>query len=240
MPDLKSQLVITCEHGGNKVPRRYQKYFTKAAKDLASHRGWDPWALNIAQRLSRLLNAPLHFSETSRLLIDLNRSAHHPKILSEFSKQMSATEKQRVLIEHYLPYRSGLEHRVQSLIANKKVVLHYSIHSFTPVLYSEVRNCEIGLLYDPSRMLEAQIAHQLKSTLAALSPDLRIRMNYPYRGYADGLTTHLRTQAPSKSYSGIEIELNQALTHQLEKHKTLEDFSRNLAWAIEETRNFVP
>jgi hypothetical protein len=36
-----------------------------------------------------------------------------------------------------------------------------------------------------------------------------VRRNYPYRGYADGLTTHLRRRYRGRAYIGIEIEVNQ-------------------------------
>jgi len=41
-------------------------------------------------------------------------------------------------------------------------------------------------------------------------PGLRVRRNYPYRGAADGLTTHLRRQLGPR-YLGVELEINQAL-----------------------------
>ena len=41
------------------------------------------------------------------------------------------------------------------------------------------------------------------------SSRLRVRRNYPYRGYADGLTTHLRRRHRGRCYLGIEIEVNQ-------------------------------
>jgi hypothetical protein len=36
-----------------------------------------------------------------------------------------------------------------------------------------------------------------------------VRRNYPYRGYADGLTTWLRKRYPDPAYAGIELEINQ-------------------------------
>jgi hypothetical protein len=39
-----------------------------------------------------------------------------------------------------------------------------------------------------------------------------VRRNYPYRGSADGLTTHLRRLHPDGRYAGVEIEVNQKHT----------------------------
>jgi hypothetical protein len=36
-----------------------------------------------------------------------------------------------------------------------------------------------------------------------------VRRNYPYRGYADGLTTYLRRRYARHGYIGVEIEVNQ-------------------------------
>jgi hypothetical protein len=43
------------------------------------------------------------------------------------------------------------------------------------------------------------------------APHLRVKKNYPYRGWTDGLTTTLREQFPAKRYVGLELEVNQAL-----------------------------
>ena len=42
-----------------------------------------------------------------------------------------------------------------------------------------------------------------------MAPNLRVRRNYPYAGWTDGLTTYLRTRFPPQRYVGIEIEINQ-------------------------------
>lgn len=234
MPTRNVRLLLSCEHGGNKIPNEFKSLFTRAQKVLESHRGWDPGSLRVARSLGRLLGTPVHYSEVSRLLVDLNRSTHHPRVFSEFSKSLSLEQRQLVLSDYYFPYRTRLEADLKKCLKNADYILHFSIHSFTPVLNSEVRNCEIGLLYDPKQKLEKTIAAQLKLTLSEVFPDLRIRMNYPYKGVSDGLTKYLRKRLPGGSYSGIEIELNQGLLKKLEKNRTLESFSRNMGWAIEE------
>jgi predicted N-formylglutamate amidohydrolase len=73
--------LVTCEHGGNRIPAPYRKLFVRQRALLDSHRGWDPGALQMARALSTALRAPLVASTTSRLLVDLNRSAGHPRHL---------------------------------------------------------------------------------------------------------------------------------------------------------------
>jgi predicted N-formylglutamate amidohydrolase len=39
-------LVITCEHGGNRIPKPYRDLFHADQALLSSHRGFDPGALD--------------------------------------------------------------------------------------------------------------------------------------------------------------------------------------------------
>ena len=88
-------------------------------------------------------------------------------------------------------------------------VIHISSHSFTPELNGEVRNTDIGLLYDPSRNLEQELCNRWRTRLGAHVPDLRVRRNYPYTGSANGFPTYLRQRFPADTYIGIELEINQ-------------------------------
>src|SRR5262249_47965032 len=78
------QLVLTCEHAGNKIPPGYSRLFRGADDVLASHRGWDPGALTLARALAKRLRRPLHFVTWSRLLVESNRAPHNPRIWSAF------------------------------------------------------------------------------------------------------------------------------------------------------------
>jgi predicted N-formylglutamate amidohydrolase len=205
------RLVITCEHGGNRVPARYARLFAGAADLLESHRGYDIGALAVARRLSRSLQAPLHHATVTRLLVDLNRSLDHPRLFSERVRGLDAAEKQRIVARHYVPHRRRVEQAIAQDVRARLRVLHLAVHSFTPVLDGEPRRADVGLLYDPARSGELVLCQQWKTLLGALAPSLRIRRNYPYRGSADGLTTYLRTCFPERWYLGIELELSQAL-----------------------------
>ena len=74
-----------------------------------------------------------------------------------------------------------------------------------------VRGADVGLLYDPGRRGEAEVCARWKESLAASSPELRVRRNYPYVGKGDGLTSHLRRRFAQRDYVGIELEVNQSL-----------------------------
>jgi predicted N-formylglutamate amidohydrolase len=102
-----------------------------------------------------------------------------------------------------------VEQRVAEATAARRRVIHISAHSFVPVLNGYTRNADIGLLYDPGRPTERALCARWRQSLGARASRLRVRRNYPYRGYADGLTTHLRRRYGRRGYVGVEIEVNQ-------------------------------
>lgn len=224
-------LVLTCEHGGNRIPAEYARYFRGARQVLSTHRGYDHGALAVARLLARALSAPLLSSETSRLLVELNRSRHHRQLFSEFTRPCPPEIRERILEDNYDPYRRQVEAMVSNGVQREGKVLHLSIHSFTPQLGNLRRNADIGLLYDPSRQAEKLFCRRLRE-VAMQHAAYRIRMNYPYRGKADGLTRHLRGLYPDEVYAGIEVEMNQAL---LKKASGLDRIARCLSLAISDT-----
>lgn len=202
-------VLISCEHGGNRIPKRYRPLFSGAEGILASHRGFDIGAATLARRISTVLDAPLFLHEYSRLLADANRRPGSPTVFSEFTKGLNPIEKQRIVKKFHAPYRIDVEDRVRKEISGGAAVLHLSIHSFTPVLKGKFRTADIGFLYDPKRICERAITNHLMDAFGTESPDLKCRRNYPYRGVSDSLTTMLRQKFKEDRYAGIEIEVNQ-------------------------------
>lgn len=200
---------MTCEHGGNRVPKEYRRLFAGWESVLASHRGYDPGALALARNLARAFDAPLVASTVTRLLVELNRSPGHPQLYSEVTRRLPRSERARIVARYYEPYRREVEQRVAQAAAARRRVIHISAHSFVPVLDGCTRNADIGLLYDPARAAERALCARWSQCLGARASRLRVRRNYPYRGSADGLTTYLRRRYARRGYLGVEIEVNQ-------------------------------
>jgi predicted N-formylglutamate amidohydrolase len=165
----------------------------------------------MAQEISGYFRAPLVASTVTRLLVDLNRSVRHPDIHSQASRHASRPEQNRILRDHYLPYRRQVERLVAKAIGRGRRVVHISSHSFTPRLHGKVRHADIGLLYNPVRPGEFDICELWKTAFKRAAPELRVRRNYPYAGKNDGLTSDLRLRHPPDVYVGVELEINQAL-----------------------------
>jgi len=175
-------LLLTCEHGGNRVPREYASLFDGASNVLDSHRGWDAGALPLARLLERELGRPLYSTTWSRLLVEANRSPTNRKIWSQYTADLPHQDRDRILERWWRPHREEVEAATAAAVKRGSVV-HVAVHSFTPVMNGEVRNADIGL----------------------------VRRNYPYLGKADGLATALRQRYPQSRYIGVELEINQAL-----------------------------
>jgi len=203
-------ILVTCEHGGNEVPPAYVRLFGGAAEALASHRGWDAGALPLARGLARLLDAPLHVATVSRLVVDLNRSMHHPHVFSEWTRTLGREERRELLRRHHEPHRDDLDREVAAAVAAGHRVVHLGVHTFTPALNGRPRRADVALLYDPGRPAERGLVASWVDALASALPDLAVRRNQPYRGATDGLTTWLRRRH-GEPYLGIELEVNQRL-----------------------------
>jgi predicted N-formylglutamate amidohydrolase len=203
------KLIVTCEHGGNRIPARYRPLFKRHRHILETHRGYDPGALALARDYAQTLEAELVYSTTSRLLVELNRSHTHRQLFSEMTAGLPLQERERLLARYYHPYREWVDAQIRAAVAEGTRALHLSCHSFTPTLHGVVRTADIGLLYDPGRASEERLCRAWQREIRACDPRLVVRRNYPYRGYTDGLTTALRRRYDDGSYSGIEIEVNQ-------------------------------
>lgn len=203
------RILVTCEHGGNKIPRSLQGLFKDQKTLLQTHRGYDIGALPVAKALSLSLDCPLRYQDVSRLVIDCNRSLHHRHVFSPITDELGSELKDKLVTQVYRSYRQDVEVQIASWIKSGANVVHLSIHSFTPSLHGVVRRAEIGLLYDPRRAFEMKVVGVLQQELQRYDPAWRVRRNYPYRGRADGFTTHLRRLFSVHRYAGIEVEINQ-------------------------------
>lgn len=201
--------LITCEHGGNRIPSRYRDFFFGREDVLRTHRGYDPGALRMADDMARTLGAPLVAATVSRLLIDLNRSLNHPHVYSEMTRAAEPELREEIARRYYQPYRTKAESRIEQAVDSGARVIHVSCHSFTPELNGELRNADVGLLYDPARSGEAALCRCWRQEMRHTLPEMKVRMNYPYSGTADGFTSHLRRRFPAENYVGIELEMNQ-------------------------------
>jgi len=209
-------VVVSCEHASNAIPRELNR-LGLSRRTVTAHIAWDPHAREMAAMLASRLACPLFVGQFSRLVIDLNRSATNRSLIPKTAfgtpvpgnRALTAADRQRRIRRYYEPYRIRVEGAVTESVQTGGHCVHASIHTFAPYLRGTIRHADVGLLYDPGRTRERQLALNLRHALASLG--LRVRMNYPYKGTADGFTTWLRSELPAREYVGLEIEVNQRI-----------------------------
>ncbi len=221
---MKRAIIFSCEHAGNEIPEGWKHLFHQGKEALNSHRGYDPGAKELFNLFYTHIPSQHLSSQTSRLLVELNRSPHHPNLFSEFTKPCSKIEKEEILTRYYFPYRNQLTEMIRTHTSSGRHVLHISVHSYTPELNGIIRQADIGLLYDPSRSHEKNFCAKWKQVLESEDPSIRVRRNYPYLGKADGLTTFLRRIFSGNQYIGIELEVNQKLLIQYKSNSYIGEY----------------
>ncbi len=206
-----TRVVLSCEHATAHVPAEWRTALRGAAAALRTHRGWDPGSAELGRDLRRGLRAPLVVARTTRLLVDANRSRDNPRVFSEWTRVLPAAVRAELIEREWVPHRRAVRAALDRALAaaRDELVLHVSVHSFTPRLNGETRRADVALLYDPARPRERAFAARWLRALGELRPELLLRRNYPYRGTADGLTTALRREVPTRRYLGIELEVSQ-------------------------------
>jgi predicted N-formylglutamate amidohydrolase len=202
------KLMLTCEHASNRLPAAFKK--AVPAEVLKTHRAYDIGALAVFRKLVKF--AKPEFScegKYSRLFVDLNRTLTNKSAFSEYYEALDKATVAKAKAQasaYWTEYRAAIEKFVKANA--KKEIIHLGIHSFTPELNGKVRNTDIGILYDPSRPKECELAQVIKAEIKRLHPEMKVRFNYPYKGTSDGLTTTLRKKLGPR-YAGLEIEINQ-------------------------------
>lgn len=208
----KAILILTCEHASNRLPAAFKKVVP--AEVLKTHRAYDIGAVQVFRKLVKFAKPEFNCEgKFSRLFVDLNRTITNKSAFSDYLRNNEKAKAQATA--YWQEYRAAIEKFVDSAFKPKTraaksapTIIHLGIHSFTPVLNGNVRNTDIGILYDPARPQERAYANIIKAEIKRLYPAMKVRFNYPYKGSSDGLTTTLRKKFGQR-YVGIEIEINQ-------------------------------
>ncbi|NBB91618.1 MAG: N-formylglutamate amidohydrolase [Gammaproteobacteria bacterium] len=227
--------LITCEHASNAVPARWRSLFAGSEAVLAGHRGWDPGALDVARALAAALEAPLLAGSATRLLIDLNRSAGHPRRFSEWTRSLPRRERDLIEREWWLPHWRAFASCIESAPGR---LVHIACHSFTPVLDGRERRFDLGLLYDPARSVERHFARELSRRLKERFPDLATRMNQPYLGTANGIGQQHRRRFGADRLLTLELEISQALVDRSDWPRLAGELARVVAEAISDDAGY--
>jgi len=225
------RVLITCEHASSAVPDDVA--LGLSPEILSTHVSYDRGAIEIARSLAERLGAPLHAGTQSRLVIDLNRREENPDVILETTYGLvvpgnvglPTSAREARIARFHRPYREAARADARRLAEGG--CFHLSIHSFDPSLDPIARAFDAGVLFDPARSPERPMAEALAVELG--SEGLSVRLNEPYRGTPEGLTSWLRDQLPEERYVGIEIEACQGW---MDEPGALARFAERLARSV--------
>ena len=162
--------VLVCDHASNWVPTSL-KGLGLPDSELERHIAWDPGALQLARRLSELLDAPLVHAAVSRLVLDVNRDPSHPGSIVTRSEdtdipgnqEISAEERARRVQSIYEPYHRTLDEVIEQSVARNQSPQIISVHSFTPIYRQEQRPWHIGVLHGADERLSRPLLELLRA-----------------------------------------------------------------------------
>src|SRR4029077_9459284 len=115
------------------------------------------------------------------------------------------------IAEFHAPYWDAVRRDVRARLLDRGSVLDLSSHSFDPSLDPQARTFDIGVLYDPVRPFEAELAERMMFQLRGAG--LAVRANQPYPGTGPAICTSLRGELVGERYAGIWLETSHAVTH---------------------------
>jgi predicted N-formylglutamate amidohydrolase len=225
-----SPYVFTCDHASNRLPRRVGD-LGLPDDQMLSHIAWDPGALDVATGLSAALDAPLVFSNYSRLVVDLNRPpssrGHIPEASAGISIPANAalpqSEREARLHGLFLPYHGAISEILEARAKRSMPTMLVAVHSFTENYPGQSRPWHIGITHRFDMGLGAEIIRLLRERTT-----LSIGDNQPFQiDDVDDVTIPIH--AEKRGLPNALIELRQDT---LTDRRGIEEATRRLSDAL--------
>lgn len=236
-PLARSPFVLTCDHGGRRIPQRLGNLGLDD-EALRAHVAWDIGIAELGDRLSERLDAFLIVQNYSRLVIDMNRPLDSPDSIVKLSERtrvaanegLSALETRQRVDEIFEPYHGRIRAELDARREAGRPALLVALHSFTPVYLDQPRQWHAGVLYGR----DARLAHRM---LVALRSDdsLVVGDNQPY-AVSDATDFSVVTHGEQRGLAHVEIEIRQDL---LVREADLDGWARRLGDILEEAATQV-
>jgi predicted N-formylglutamate amidohydrolase len=206
-PEGRGAFVLVCDHASNWVPPSLSQLGLPAA-ELDRHIAWDPGALDLARRMSGLLDAPLVHARVSRLVLDVNREpTHHGSIVTVSedtvipgNSDLSVQERVRRTQSIYEPYHQVLAGVIESCVARNAAPTVVAIHSFTPVYRKERRPWHIGVLSADDHRVSQPLLELLRA-----GGEFHVGDNQPYAP-TDGVYHTLERHCAGRKLRSVMLE----------------------------------
>lgn len=200
--------LFTGDHTGNTIPTKL-KQMGLGEEELSKHITFDLGTREVILRIAECFDAPAIMGNYSRLVVDLNRGLHDPSAFPELvdnipipeNQQLGNLKRQERIKSIYDPYHNAIDTQLKKFAHKNIVPALISIHSFTPILMGEVRECHIGVLWDKDDRIAHPLIHRLRENTNIIVGD-----NEPYSGQhiADFTIDH-HAETAGIPHVGIEI-----------------------------------
>lgn len=221
--DLKSGVLILCDHASNAMPAEYGD-LGMPASELERHIAYDIGAAAMTRAMAKALGAPALLTSFSRLLIDPNRGRDDPTLVMRLSDgaivpgnaRVDDEEVERRLRRFYDPYDRAITAVLDRFAAAGIAPAIVSNHSFTPVWKGAPRPWHVGILWDADPRIAVPCIEALQR-----EPDLVVGDNEPYDGALAGDT--IDRHATKRGLANLLTEVRQDL---------IGDDVRAAAWAL--------
>jgi predicted N-formylglutamate amidohydrolase len=207
----RSPYVLTCEHASRFIPARYNGLGLPEAERIR-HIAWDIGALDMALKMSAVLDAPVAIAGYSRLIIDLNRPPGSSTSIPEVSEatvipgnlNLSGEDRETRAAAYFHPFDSAVRGLLDRREAERRRTILLGVHSFTPVYKGLRRPWRAGILFRRSEAFGKAFAAALGGMEQAVAE------NQPYRIEDDHDYT-VPVHGEARGLDAVLIEVRQDL-----------------------------
>lgn len=222
-------LFLTCEHGGNALPDWIDP-LEHEREWIEAHWGWDPGADQLVERLCELEEGYAVLARYSRLMCDPNRSRQQQDLVRthvfdepiSFNEGLTEAEVDQRFADYHEPYHDEVDRHLERQTARNPDLFLVSIHTFTPELDGDVRDMEIGVLFDDAQPYADRVAESIREE------GFDTALNAPYSGYND-LIYSVKRHGTEHDVHHVELEIRNDL---LETSDEVERIAQGLSTAI--------
>ncbi len=219
-PTGRSAVLLTADHAGRAIPRRLAG-LGLGDRVLDTHVAWDLGVAGLARLLSARLDAFLILHNYSRLVVDANRPPDAPDSIVSHSEaaaiaanaNLSPVERQQRLDALFHPYHRRIAAELEARRGRGQPSVLVALHSFTPVLGTDVRPWHVGVLYGRddrlARRIRQGLARRIRQGLEG-EDDLLVGDNQPY-AVSDASDYTLVVHGERRRIPHVELEIRQDL-----------------------------
>ena len=207
-----ARVLLVCDHASRRIPGCLDNLGLDELA-LRRHIACDIGAVDVARRLSAILDAPAILASYSRLVVDCNRHLGDPTSIPAVSDgefvpgnhDLSQREKELRANTIFHPYHGAIRQRLAGFIEKGTVPALIAIHSFTPIFNQTERPWQIGILWDTDPRIPVPLMEKLRRI-----PGVVVGDNEPYSGKAPADYT-IDHHAEPAGFPHVSIEVRQDL-----------------------------